>query len=232
METPIYRPFWTTTASTCTHCWICLRSIQSPSTWSGQSIIAKRGLTQFEDSVHGGFFSTTAEDPAILLRIKDEYDGAEPSGNSAAADALLRLAKLTGDAEYSDRAARAFAWLAKKVSQQPTTAPNLLAAVGRHLAEPEQTVLRYEVSTPAIEQVVLRYRQEFKPFGIVLALSDAAAGASGPTLPFLAALPRQGATHAVPLPQLRLRIARGAGVGFVCLRMREAVTRRRRPLIH
>jgi uncharacterized protein len=154
--------------------------------------LAKRGLTQFEDSLQGGFFSTTAEDPAILLRIKDEYDGAEPSGNSAATDALLRLAKLTGDTAYSDRAARAIAWLAKKVGQQPTTAPNLLAAVGRHLAEPEQTVLRYETVTPEIEQVVQRYRREFKPFGIVLAISDAAAARLAPLLPFIAALPRQG----------------------------------------
>ncbi len=154
--------------------------------------IAKRGLTQFEDSIHGGFFSTAAEDPAIVLRIKDEYDGAEPSGNSAAADALLRLAKLTGDDEYSRRAGSVFACLANKISQQPTTAPLLLAAVGRHLAAPEQTVLRFAVSTPAIEQAVLRYRQEFKPFGVVLALSDAAAASLAPLLPFIGTLPRQG----------------------------------------
>jgi uncharacterized protein len=154
--------------------------------------LAKRGLSQFEDSVHGGFFSTAAEDPTIVLRIKDEYDGAEPSGNAAAADALLRLAKITGDAEYSRRASNVFACLAKKISQQPTTAPFLLAAVGRHLAVPEQTVLRYASSTPAIEQRVLQYRREFKPFGIVLALSDAAAESLAPLLPFLAGLPRQG----------------------------------------
>jgi uncharacterized protein YyaL (SSP411 family) len=154
--------------------------------------IAKRGLSQFEDPIHGGFFSTAAEDPAIVLRIKDEYDGAEPSGNAAAADALLRLAKITGDAEYSRRASNVFSSLAKKISQQPTTAPFLLAAVGRHLAVPEQTVLRYAVSTPTIEQVVLRYRQVFKPFGIVLALSDEAAESLAPLLPFLAGLPRKG----------------------------------------
>jgi uncharacterized protein YyaL (SSP411 family) len=154
--------------------------------------IAKRGLSQFEDSLHGGFFSTAAENPAIVLRIKDEYDGAEPSGNAAAADALLRLAKLTGAAEYSRRAGNVFACLAKKISQQPTTAPYMLAAVGRDLSAPEQTVLRYETSTPAIEQAVLRYRQEFRPFGIVLALSDAAAERLATLLPFLASLPRQG----------------------------------------
>ena len=171
--------------------------------------IAKRGLSQFEDLAHGGFFSTAAEDPAIILRIKDEYDGAEPSGNAAAADALLRLAKITGNDEYSRRASGVFACLAKKISQQPTTAPYLLAAVARHLSAPEQTVLRYESSTPAIEQVVLRYRQEFKPFGVVLALSDAEAERLASTLPFLAGLPRQGEltlyrcrNYACELPEL------------------------------
>jgi uncharacterized protein YyaL (SSP411 family) len=154
--------------------------------------IAKRGLSQFEDSEHGGFFSTAAEDPTIVLRIKDEYDGAEPSGNAVAADALLRLAKMTGVDEYSRRAAKVFVCLAKKVGQQPTTAPYLLAAVGRHLSPPEQTVLRFEASTPAIEQAVLRYRQEFKPFGIVLALSDRATERLAAALPLLAGLPRQG----------------------------------------
>ena len=171
--------------------------------------IAKRGLSPFEDADEGGFFSTAAEDPAIVLRIKDEYDGAEPSGNAAAADALLRLAKLTGDVEYSKRAAGVFACLAKRISQQPTTAPYLLAAVGRHLAEPEQTVLRYEENTPAIEEAVLRYRQEFKPYGVVLALSDSAAERLVTALPFLASLPREGQltlyrcrNHSCDLPEV------------------------------
>jgi len=164
----------------------------TPDYWQRAVDIAKRGLGQFEDSLHGGFFSTAAEDPAILLRIKDEYDGAEPSGNAAAADGLLRLAKITGAAAYSDRAARTFAWLGKKVGEHPTTAPFLLAAVARHLSAPEQIVLRYEASTPAIEKAVLQYRQEFKPFGIVMALSDSAAQNLATALPFLAGLPRQG----------------------------------------
>jgi uncharacterized protein len=154
--------------------------------------IAKRGLTPFEDSVEGGFFSTTAEDPAILLRIKEEYDGAEPSGNATAADALLRLAKITGDDAYSHRATRALAWLAKKVTKQPTSAPYLLGAVGRHLAAPEQTVLRYKVLTPAIDQIVHQYRRKFKPFGTVLSISDAAAERLSRSLPFIGGLPRQG----------------------------------------
>src|ERR1700745_430471 len=44
--------------------------------------LATEGFAQFEDVEHGGFFSTAADGEPLLLRIKDEYDGAEPSGNS------------------------------------------------------------------------------------------------------------------------------------------------------
>src|SRR5947207_4572981 len=58
--------------------------------------LAKRDLQPFEDTEQGGFFSTAPGAGDLLLRIKDDYDGAEPSGNSVAADVLLRLAHLTG----------------------------------------------------------------------------------------------------------------------------------------
>jgi len=45
----------------------------------------------FEDTANGGFYSTTEADSNVLLRIKDDYDGAEPSGNSVAAQVLHRL---------------------------------------------------------------------------------------------------------------------------------------------
>ncbi|KAL2634596.1 hypothetical protein R1flu_006075 [Riccia fluitans] len=48
----------------------------------------------FLDKVGGGYFSTAEGDPSILLRMKEDYDGAEPSGNSVAAINLLRLSSL------------------------------------------------------------------------------------------------------------------------------------------
>ncbi len=50
--------------------------------------LARRGLKRFEDSQQGGFFSTLEGAGDLLLRMKDDYDGAEPSGNSVATDVL------------------------------------------------------------------------------------------------------------------------------------------------
>lgn len=61
----------------------------------------------FYDKEGGGYYSNAAGDPSILLRMKEDYDGAEPSGNSIAASNLLRLSKvIAGDAgqEYRKRA--------------------------------------------------------------------------------------------------------------------------------
>ena len=53
----------------------------------------------FWDPIEGGWFSTTGEDPSVLLRLKEDYDGAEPAASSVAVLNLLTLAHLTGDAD-------------------------------------------------------------------------------------------------------------------------------------
>ena len=48
----------------------------------------------FLDREGGGYFNTPGEDPSVLLRVKEDHDGAEPSGNSVSAINLLRLASV------------------------------------------------------------------------------------------------------------------------------------------
>ncbi len=69
--------------------------------------LAEKTVELFEDAEHGAFFSTTAGDPTLVMRIKEDYDGAEPSGNSIAVLNLLRLAEITGRADFRLSAERA-----------------------------------------------------------------------------------------------------------------------------
>lgn len=55
----------------------------------------------FLDREGGGYFNTPGEDPSVLLRVKEDHDGAEPSGNSVSAINLIRLASFVG-ADKSD----------------------------------------------------------------------------------------------------------------------------------
>lgn len=48
----------------------------------------------FLDKEGGGYYNTPGEDPSVLLRVKEDHDGAEPSGNSVSAINLVRLASM------------------------------------------------------------------------------------------------------------------------------------------
>jgi len=154
--------------------------------------LAQRGLPQFEDTEHGGFFSTSTDAANLLLRMKDDYDGAEPSGNSVATDLLLRLAHLTGNSQFAEKAQRSLLWFAPKINAQPTIAPQMLVALGRSIAEPEQVVLRYAEIDSEVLEMVRERRRTFSPNAVILAISDAAAERLAAIAPFLAGLERRG----------------------------------------
>jgi uncharacterized protein YyaL (SSP411 family) len=151
--------------------------------------LATDGLARFEDREEGGFFSTEQNAGDLLLRIKDDYDGAEPSGNSVATDVLLRLAHLTGAEALAEKAMRSLHSFAPKIKAQPTMAPQMLVALGRSLTAPEQVVLRCAGECHDLFQHESR---SFSPHVVVLALSDAAARALIPLSPFLGGLERKG----------------------------------------
>ena len=85
----------------------------------------------FADDERGGFFTTGADAEALIVRPKDYQDNATPSENSLAADGLLRLAALTGDAAAADRAERWLATLAPVLGEHPTAFAFLLEALQR-----------------------------------------------------------------------------------------------------
>ena len=90
----------------------------------------------------GGYFSTTGEDPSILLRMKEDYDGAEPAPSSIAAANLLRLAALT-DPDASEplraRASAAAAAFRERLAEMSLAMPQMCCAL--HLLDSGPTPL-------------------------------------------------------------------------------------------
>jgi hypothetical protein len=152
--------------------------------------LAVEGFGRFEDREEGGFFSTEQNAGDLLLRIKDDYDGAEPSGNSVATDVLLRLAHLTGNEAFAEKAMRSLHSFAPKLKAQPTMAPQMLVALGRSLTAPKQIVLR--CADVECGDLFQHESRSFSANTVVLALSDAAARALIPLSPFLGGLERKG----------------------------------------
>jgi hypothetical protein len=154
--------------------------------------LAGSGFAKFEDAENGGFFSTVQGENDLLLRMKDDYDGAEPSGNSVATDVLLRLAHLTGDTAFSYRAERSLQAFAPKIKAQPTIAPQMLVAVNRWLSEPAQVVIRCPQIDQEVRSLLRAEWLQFSPATTALAITDVAAGDLSAIAPFLGGLERRG----------------------------------------
>jgi uncharacterized protein YyaL (SSP411 family) len=154
--------------------------------------LARRGFARFEDQAAGGFFSTEAGASGVLLRLKDDYDGAEPSGNSVATDLLLRLAHFTGQADFTLQAARSLRAFASKMKAQPTIAPRMLVALGRWLNDSEQVIIRCRQVDAESSRLEREYTRGFSSSAVVLSISDACAAELREISPFLASLERRG----------------------------------------
>ena len=69
--------------------------------------LAEAMLARFYDAENGGFWQSAPGAKDLILRVKEDYDGAEPSGNSVAMLALLKLGKITDRKDFTQAARRA-----------------------------------------------------------------------------------------------------------------------------
>jgi uncharacterized protein YyaL (SSP411 family) len=123
---------------------------------------------RFWDAKAGGYFSTAEGDASLLVRMKDEQDGAEPSGNSVAAMNLLRLARMIDDAALAGRAKQTLAAFAGRARQSPRALPYLLAAGGLALAEPRQVVIAGDPKSPEAKALLAEVHRRYQPNRVVL----------------------------------------------------------------
>ena len=127
---------------------------------------------RFEDGRQDGFFSTAAGGNDLLLRIKDDYDGAEPSGNSIAALNLLRLAQFTGRDEYRAAAEGALRALASRIAAAPEAVPQMLAALEFSLATPRQILVAGDRGSADTRALLGAVNRRFVPHKAVILLDD------------------------------------------------------------
>lgn len=123
---------------------------------------------QFEDPAAGGYYSTAAGDDNLVMRIKEDYDGAEPSGNSIAVLNLLRLAALTGRGDLRQSAERALAAFSGRMTAAPIAVPQMLAAYEFALAPPREVVIAGERSAPDTLELLRTLHARFLPHTVAL----------------------------------------------------------------
>ncbi len=123
-------------------------------------VLAERAIERFADPENGGFFTTAAtggDTASLILRLKDDYDGAEPSGNSAMALLLLRLSRMTDREDFHAAAERTLQAFTSRMEEGGTGLPQMLAALSFALAKPREIVLAGPLSADLLAPLRLRF---------------------------------------------------------------------------
>ena len=155
--------------------------------------LASRHKERFWDEKEGAFFDTTGEDPSVLVRTREGYDGAEPAPNSVAALNCLRLAEMTEGKDWRKMGESILRFFDGDLARQPHALPQMLAALDFSLAKPKQIVIAGRRGAPDTEALLRTVRERFLPNKILL-LADGAESqrAIEKLLPFLESIAPQG----------------------------------------
>jgi uncharacterized protein YyaL (SSP411 family) len=100
--------------------------------------LAGRMIDLFWDDEVQGFFDTGKDHEALITRPRDFFDNATPSGTSVAIDVLLRLAELTDNTDFEDRATLCLRTLVPFLDHAPTAFGRLLSALEFYLARSQE----------------------------------------------------------------------------------------------
>jgi hypothetical protein len=130
----------------------------------------------FFDGENGGYFSGTGNDPSILLRMKEDNDGAEPAASSIAASNLLRLAQIFADDAMRERAEKTIAAFGATISRVPSAMPQMLVALDYSLSKPQQIVIAGERDAEDTRALLREVHRAYLPNRILL-LVDREGGA-------------------------------------------------------
>ena len=146
---------------------------------------------RFWDAEHGGYFNSAADDAAIVLRLKENYDGAEPAPSSVAAMNLLRLGAVldfprvesdrgggtpaTGGESYRERGGKAVEAFRTRWSALPHAMPQLLCAVELAVAPPRHVVIAGDPASADFRALAAVVQEKLGPSRVLLA-ADGGAG--------------------------------------------------------
>lgn len=125
-------------------------------------------FSRFWDPDAGGLFFTAKDGEQLLLRKKEVYDGAIPSGNSVAALNSLRLGRITGNSDlelHSDRIGKAFSGNIRKV---PIAHTQLLSAVEFGIGPSYEVVIVGDPGGDDVKTMVKKLRSRFIPNKVVV----------------------------------------------------------------
>jgi len=150
-------------------------------------------LDRFWDAERGGFYMTSDDGEALIVRPKEASDGAMPSGNSVQLMNLLRLARFTGRTEFEDTAAALSRWAGSSARSRPTGFTALLMGLDWALGTPREIVVAGDQEADDTQALLQVLRETYSPTTVSLHRPPGDAPDITDLAPFTAAqTPRDG----------------------------------------
>lgn len=149
--------------------------------------LAESMIKTFCDRERGGFWQSASSD--LIIRVKEDYDGAEPSGNSVATLALLRLGKIAGREDFIETARAALKFFAGRIEREPQEVPVMLQALSFAMEEPRRVVITGDPADPGARALLYASHQVYQPNRVIL-------GTQGPVEPFARTLSKDATPQA------------------------------------
>ena len=125
-------------------------------------------LTHFWDVDFGGLFISPDDGEELLIRQKESYDGALPSGNSVAFLNLLRLSRLTNDPGLEEKASELMNTFSKSISQLPSAHTQFLIGLDFILGPTYEVVIKGDPDSVDTKEMINALRKSFLPRKVVL----------------------------------------------------------------
>jgi uncharacterized protein YyaL (SSP411 family) len=147
--------------------------------------LTDRMLALFHDDADGGLFHTAHDAEVLIVRSKEAYDGALPSGNAAAAYNLARLARLTGRAAYEERAEAIVRAFGASLGRHPTGSAAMLMALDFMRGSGQEIVLVGN-DRESVAEMARALRTRWLPRSVLLFRSAGTADEEIALAPFLA----------------------------------------------
>jgi hypothetical protein len=144
--------------------------------------LAEAMIARFYDMENGGFWQSAASAKDLILRVKDDYDGAEPSGNSVATLALLKLAAITGREDLKKPAEATLRLFTHRLQNFPQAMPFMLHALEFGLEEPRRVVIAGNSDSEQFRELLHAVHSVYQPNKVVLGNTGSVEALAG-TLP-------------------------------------------------
>ena len=129
--------------------------------------LTKIMIEDFSDST-GGFYIGSKHAEKLMVRSKDSYDGALPSGNSVAAMNLFRLSKITGDIYWEKLAEKTLRAFTGQAEKSPSGFSHMLTAFIFNLKFPKELVIVAEKNNSEIRDFINSVQNVYSPNKVII----------------------------------------------------------------